>query len=88
MSKTLLDLLNKTREDIAAKRGNNVDLTRLKDGVNYIRIFPNKDDPNGSSSRLSVCTTLSIRTRKVKKQPTLIFVSNILTVALVSYAKW
>lgn len=47
MSKTLLDLLNKTREDIAAKRGNNVDLTRLKDGVNYIRIFPNKDDPNG-----------------------------------------
>ncbi|HAI9866262.1 TPA: regulator [Escherichia coli] len=47
MSKTLLDLLNKTREDIAAKRGKNTDLTRLKDGINYIRIFPNKDDPNG-----------------------------------------
>lgn len=47
MSKSLLDLLNKTREDIAAKRGNKVDLTRLKDGNNYIRIFPNKDDPNG-----------------------------------------
>ncbi|MCD4044684.1 hypothetical protein KX505_17780 [Escherichia coli] len=31
MSKTLLDLLNKTREDIAAKRGNNVDLTRLNE---------------------------------------------------------
>ncbi|MIN21743.1 regulator, partial [Salmonella enterica] len=47
MSKSLLDLLNKTRGDIASKRGNNVDLTRLKDGNNYLRIFPNKDDPNG-----------------------------------------
>ncbi|EMA2752333.1 regulator [Escherichia coli] len=47
MSKTLLDLLNRTREDIAAKRSNNVDLVRLKDGANYIRIFPNKDDPDG-----------------------------------------
>ncbi|WP_262361765.1 hypothetical protein, partial [Klebsiella oxytoca] len=27
MSKSLLDLLNKTRGDIASKRGNNVDLT-------------------------------------------------------------
>lgn len=40
MSKSLLDLLNKTRGDIASKRGNNVDLTRLKDGNNYLRIFP------------------------------------------------
>ncbi len=32
MSKSLLDLLNKTRGDIASKRGNNIDLTRLKDG--------------------------------------------------------
>ncbi|MFC5755086.1 hypothetical protein, partial [Actinomadura rugatobispora] len=47
MSKSLLDLLNKTRGDIASKRGNNVDVTRLKDGNNYLRIFPNKDDPNG-----------------------------------------
>ena len=47
MSKSLLDLLNKTRGDIASKRGNNVDLTRLKDGNNYLRIFPNKDDQNG-----------------------------------------
>ena len=47
MSKSLLDLLNKTRGDIASKRGNNIDLTRLKDGNNYLRIFPNKDDPNG-----------------------------------------
>ncbi len=47
MSKSLLDLLNKTRGDIASKRGNNVDLTRLKDGNNFLRIFPNKDDPNG-----------------------------------------
>ncbi|ELD1608282.1 regulator (plasmid) [Escherichia coli] len=47
MSKTLLDLLNKTRSDIASKRGNNTDLTRLKDGNNYLRIFPKKDDPNG-----------------------------------------
>ncbi|EOV2734192.1 regulator [Salmonella enterica subsp. enterica serovar Javiana] len=47
MSKSLLDLLNKTRGDIAAKRGNNIDLTRMKDGNNYLRIFPNKDDPNG-----------------------------------------
>ncbi|HGK7655671.1 TPA: regulator, partial [Klebsiella pneumoniae] len=39
MSKSLLDLLNKTRGDIASKRGNNVDLTRLKDGNNYLRIF-------------------------------------------------
>ncbi|EIM0783340.1 regulator [Escherichia coli] len=47
MSKTLLDLLNKTREDIASKRGKTTDLTRLKDGNNYLRVFPNKDDPNG-----------------------------------------
>ena len=47
MSKSLLDLLNKTRGDIASKRGNNVDLTRLKDGNNYLRIFPNKEDQNG-----------------------------------------
>lgn len=47
MSKSLLDLLNKTRGDIASKRGNNIDLTRMKDGNNYLRIFPNKDDPNG-----------------------------------------
>ncbi|EMV85373.1 hypothetical protein EC2865200_4807 [Escherichia coli 2865200] len=44
MSKSLLDLLNKTRGDIASKRGNNIDLTRLKDGNNYLRIFPNKDE--------------------------------------------
>lgn len=88
MSKTLLDLLNKTREDIAAKRGNNVDLTRLKTASTISASSRIKTTQTVSSSRLSVCTTLSIRTRKVKKQPTLIFVSNILTVALVSYAKW
>ncbi len=66
MSKSLLDLLNKTRGDIASKRGNNVDLTRLKDGNNYLRIFPNKATRMACSSRLSVCTTLSIRMRKAK----------------------
>lgn len=45
MSKSLLDLLNKTRGDIASKRGNNVDLTRLKDGNNYLRIFSEQGRP-------------------------------------------
>ncbi|WP_411512062.1 regulator [Escherichia coli] len=47
MSKSLLDLLNKTRGDIVHERGHNIDLTRLKDGNNYLRILPDKDDPNG-----------------------------------------
>lgn len=47
MSSALMNLLNKARGDIAAKRGNNVDMTRLKDGDNYLRLFPNKDDPDG-----------------------------------------
>ncbi len=66
MSKSLLDLLNKTRGDIASKRGNNVDLTRLKDGNNYLRIFRTRTTRMVCSSRLSVCTTLSIRMRKAK----------------------
>ncbi len=67
MSKSLLDLLNKTRGDIASKRGNNVDLTRLKDGNNYLRIFfRTRTTRMACSSRLSVCTTLSIRMRKAK----------------------
>lgn len=45
MSKSLLDLLNKTRGDIASKRGNNVDLTRLKDGNNYLRNFSEQGRP-------------------------------------------
>lgn len=47
MSSALMNLLSKARGDIAAKRGNNVDMARLKDGDNYLRLFPNKDDPDG-----------------------------------------
>lgn len=47
MFKILFDLFNKICEDIVVKCGNNVDLICLKDGVNYICIFLNKDDLNG-----------------------------------------
>jgi hypothetical protein len=47
MSSALLNLLNKARGEVAAKRGNNVDTTRLKDGDNYLRLFPNKENAEG-----------------------------------------
>ncbi|MCJ8601081.1 regulator [Klebsiella pneumoniae] len=46
---TLLDLLRKQREEMAQKRARNgLNTAKLGDGEQYVRIFPNKEDPEAT----------------------------------------
>jgi len=57
MSSALMNLLSKARGDIAAKRGNNVDMARLKDGdMGTPIIFDNDDDNTDSAKAYQLCT--------------------------------
>lgn len=45
---SLIDLLRKQREEMAQKRARNgLNTAKLTDGEQYVRIFPNKDNPDG-----------------------------------------
>lgn len=45
---SLIDLLRKQREEMAQKRARNgLNTAKLIDGEQYVRIFPNKDNPDG-----------------------------------------
>ncbi|MDE9454548.1 regulator [Xenorhabdus bovienii] len=45
---TLLDLIRAKRQDMATKRASRgVDIVKLQNGIQYLRVFPNPEDPNG-----------------------------------------